>query len=157
MKDNPEQARKRASAWYAANKERGKETRRAYYEANKEKLREQDRERKRAAREADPEGYAEKRRWEKIKSRRGMTQEQYYARLSEQGGVCAICEDAPPERGYLHIDHCHESTKVRGLLCPACNKGLGLFRDNPDALVRAARYLASATRPPSKRLFETSP
>jgi hypothetical protein len=41
----------------------------------------------------------------------------------------------------LSIDHCHNTGKVRGLLCDHCNKGLGLFKDNIDYLNKAIEYL----------------
>lgn len=41
-----------------------------------------------------------------------------------------------------HIDHCHETKKVRGLLCGRCNYLLGVAQDNPLVLARAALYLA---------------
>lgn len=55
----------------------------------------------------------------------------------QQRGLCAICE----QTGELVIDHDHVTGKVRGLLCHACNKGLGMFADTPDCLVSAATYL----------------
>jgi hypothetical protein len=41
----------------------------------------------------------------------------------------------------LAIDHCHATKAVRGLLCRACNSGLGHFRDNPALLLTATLYL----------------
>lgn len=55
-----------------------------------------------------------------------------------QQGLCAICQH---ETAVLHIDHCHENNKVRGLLCGSCNRGLGMFKDNPELLKAAAEYL----------------
>jgi hypothetical protein len=62
--------------------------------------------------------------------------------LEIQGGVCAIC-GLSPETGArpLCVDHDHETDDVRGLLCPTCNGGLGMFRDDPALLVTAAQYL----------------
>ena len=72
----------------------------------------------------------------------------YEQMLEDQKGVCAICEQ--PET-YIHkstnkparlaVDHCHTKGTVRRLLCKACNNGLGLFRDNPELLLKAADYL----------------
>jgi hypothetical protein len=63
--------------------------------------------------------------------------------LAAQGGVCAIC-GAPPEdpRGYrMHIDHCHDTGRVRGILCGGCNRGMGNFGDDIARLQGAIRYL----------------
>lgn len=67
----------------------------------------------------------------------------------EQLGRCAICgtleEDVPGKR--LHLDHDHQSGRVRGLLCTNCNTGLGQFKDDPERLLAAIRYLREATLP----------
>lgn len=67
-----------------------------------------------------------------------------YDRLLEfQGGGCAICGSSEPKVGNsrLPIDHSHDSGKRRGILCDACNRGLGYFRDCPELLIAAAQYL----------------
>lgn len=58
--------------------------------------------------------------------------------LLEGSTGCAICGRQDMD---LHIDHCHVSGQVRALLCAPCNTGLGLFRENPDVLRAAARYV----------------
>lgn len=63
-----------------------------------------------------------------------------YGLAERQGYRCAAC-GVPDERGSLHVDHCHETGKVRGLLCGNCNRAIGLFQDNPAALRAAAEYL----------------
>ena len=55
--------------------------------------------------------------------------------LGEQ--VCSIC--GSKER--LHIDHCHITGNVRGLLCHYCNIGIGMFKDKPELLLKAIDYL----------------
>lgn len=72
----------------------------------------------------------------------GLTVEQYRGLRAQQGDACAICGTTT---GVLHIDHCHESGKVRGLLCQPCNFGLGNFSDNVDRMARAIAYLRQAS------------
>ncbi len=42
----------------------------------------------------------------------------------------------------INVDHCHKSSKVRGLLCHQCNISLGLMKDNPIAIRNLAKYAA---------------
>lgn len=79
-----------------------------------------------------------------MKRNYGLNFADYEARLSEQNGVCAICKSEPPKhhKKRLNIDHCHTTGRVRGLLCDACNRALGLFKDSPDLMHKAISYLA---------------
>jgi hypothetical protein len=54
-----------------------------------------------------------------------------------KGGLCAICREAPA----AHVDHDHETGRVRGLLCFNCNGALGRFRDRRDLMLAAIAYL----------------
>ena len=73
----------------------------------------------------------------------GLTPETYEAMLAEQDGRCAICGTTEwrSRSDHPHVDHCHDTGKVRGLLCRGCNNGLGHFGDDPDRLEAAAAYL----------------
>lgn len=51
--------------------------------------------------------------------------------------ICEICK----REANLHVDHNHVNNKIRGFICGSCNRGLGLFQDNPVALREAANYL----------------
>lgn len=74
----------------------------------------------------------------------GLTPEQFDQLRAEQGGRCAICRDVLTEEDRrLHVDHCHATGAVRGLLCDRCNVGLGNYRDDPKLLRAAADYLES--------------
>ena len=70
------------------------------------------------------------------------TQEWYDDTLAEQGGGCAICGSTHLRAGqkFLHIDHNHETGKVRGILCNCCNLFLGVF-EVPSFRERALAYL----------------
>lgn len=80
-----------------------------------------------------------------------LTPEQYEAMVVAQGGVCAICGSAESKHHspLLKIDHnrscCPKDRScgkcVRGLLCSNCNRGLGMFGDNPAVLRAASDYL----------------
>lgn len=75
----------------------------------------------------------------------GIRQADYDRMLAGQGGGCLLCGVKPEEletgryRTYLHVDHCHETGEVRGLLCPDCNLLIG--RRPKDWYRRAADYL----------------
>lgn len=103
-----------ARAWFHANKERAKENRHRHA----------------------------------LKSTYGITPEEYLAMHAAQGGVCAICgQDEPGAHGRtgtkfkLSVDHCHDSGRVRGLLCQRCNRAIGLLGDDIKLLESAIEYL----------------
>ena len=70
----------------------------------------------------------------------GLTLEDYDAILEKQDSVCAICSKKPP--GNLHIDHNHQTSEVRGLLCGKCNRAIGLLNDDVSLFSRAITYLS---------------
>lgn len=73
---------------------------------------------------------------------RGLHPADYRTMLDAQGHACAICR-APlgRTRRERHIDHCHSTGAVRGVLCPGCNLMLGHSKDAPSVLRAAAEYL----------------
>lgn len=72
----------------------------------------------------------------------GISREQQIEMLAKQRMCCAIC-GVSLESGKYHVDHCHETGKVRGALCSMCNRGLGMFRENTSSLASAISYLNS--------------
>lgn len=67
-------------------------------------------------------------------------------KLDEQNWLCAICNTTPFKMredhvSGLNLDHCHITGKPRALLCHNCNRGLGLFQDDPAILRAAALYV----------------
>ncbi|WP_461056554.1 endonuclease VII domain-containing protein [Streptomyces pseudoechinosporeus] len=67
----------------------------------------------------------------------GITEAERDEMIASQMGLCVICLKAPA----VQVDHCHKTGRVRGVLCFNCNSGLGLLRDDPEAMNRAADYL----------------
>jgi hypothetical protein len=74
------------------------------------------------------------------KQKYGLTMDEVAAMRATGCAICGATEGGG-RHGQLHIDHCHASGRVRGALCDSCNTGLGKFRDRPDLLIAAARYL----------------
>jgi len=71
----------------------------------------------------------------------GLTKALFERLLTSQNYKCAICGVAIADDHTCHVDHDHQTGKVRGLLCSRCNTGIGQFKDDPDLLLRAAAYL----------------
>lgn len=87
-----------------------------------------------------------KRNPEKTKShnlgRYGISFDEYKNILSSQNGGCAICETKSHVDGKkLFVDHCHDTGKIRGILCKKCNWGIGLLKDNASLVKKAYDYL----------------
>lgn len=82
------------------------------------------------------------RRWF-VKKRYGLSPEDVKRMEEEQSGCCAICGCPASESTWsrLVVDHCHKTGRVRGLVCDACNKGMGILGDDPERLRAAADYL----------------
>lgn len=76
----------------------------------------------------------------------GITYETYLLMLDNQDCKCKICSSegfvmAKHHRLKLVVDHCHDTGKVRGLLCHNCNRALGLLKDSTESLEKALEYL----------------
>ena len=79
----------------------------------------------------------------------GLSWECYVEMFLGQSCQCAICKtslklhktDMTHDGIVPDVDHCHSTGNVRGLLCPKCNRALGLFNDNITAIRLAAEYL----------------
>lgn len=90
----------------------------------------------RAQRARNPEADAVYQRTYRLK-RYGISAQEYAAMVVRADGRCEVCGDP----GVLHVDHCHRERRGRGMLCPPCNKALGLLRDDPERLEALASYV----------------
>jgi len=96
---------------------------------------------------------AEKARPYLLKKRFGITHAEYETLLAEQGNGCALCSAQEPGGRWdrFAVDHCHDTGRVRGLLCYSCNFALGLLGDNEDGLARALAYVRNPVAIPQPR------
>jgi hypothetical protein len=81
----------------------------------------------------------------------GLTIELYEELYKKQGGLCAICNSW---KKRLHVDHDHNTGKVRSLLCGNCNSALGLFKESSELLSMASAYLQAHNQPQSVGQYE---
>jgi hypothetical protein len=119
---------------YQKNRDRILGYKRKYREINKERLNESVRS-KRAKADVKPHDY--------LKRNYGITYDDYVQMLKAQNGVCAICGKAE-EKKRLAVDHCHNTGKIRGLLCGMCNTAIGKLNDDVQLLRKAIQYLEKA-------------
>lgn len=73
----------------------------------------------------------------------GLTIEDHIKMIDNQSNKCLICsiDFATLNSKHVHVDHCHETGKIRGILCKNCNHGIGNFKDNLLFLQNAITYL----------------
>lgn len=67
--------------------------------------------------------------------------DEWEALFDKQGRVCAICGSSDKRGLNWHTDHCHETNKVRGILCGWCNTGIGKLQESPEIFKKALEYL----------------
>ncbi|MBH5129508.1 MULTISPECIES: endonuclease VII domain-containing protein [unclassified Streptomyces] len=92
--------------------------------------------------------FAEKERQRWLRVNYGLALEDFEALLVGQDFACAICSATfdPGVRDLTPcVDHSHSDGSIRGLLCHACNLGLGHFKDSPERLHAALEYLKALT------------
>lgn len=73
----------------------------------------------------------------------GLNAEDYYHMFEVQENKCAICGTVFSDTNKAFVDHCHNTKKVRGLLCTKCNTLLGMAKDDVSILQNAITYLTS--------------
>ena len=131
---NPEKFAKRSPEKQAEYNEK----RRAQYAENQE-LREKLEADAIAWSKANPE----KKKRQRLMAAFGIDLNDYQDMLTEQNFQCAICgySDMSDPKMFPVVDHCHDTGRIRGLLCMNCNMGLGKFKDDMNRLWCAISYL----------------
>jgi predicted nucleic acid-binding Zn-ribbon protein len=143
--------------WREANHEKVKEALSKWKKENVEKVRKHRNDsQKRCRKHASEYHYKWRKRKGQTETRKqmnrrfireyGITLEQYEEILTIQGGKCAICGRSEPgksesKQAFFCVDHCHETGKVRGVICRRCNIGIGHLMDSVDLLSKAIFYL----------------
>jgi hypothetical protein len=94
--------------------------------------------RRQEKRAEDPQKEKIRTRKRALQSKYGLTLEDYDNMYTSQQGKCKICNTS---YDLLCIDHCHNTSKIRGLLCNSCNTGIGHLKDNVQFLKSAIQYL----------------
>lgn len=152
--ENKDAVRKKHKDWKATNPDKVKANRARYYAGNKEAINarrkarvasnpDKEKERAKEYRKRRPEVF--KKTW--LKYQYGLTPAEREAMLAAQQYRCAIClsEDPNTKKGW-HVDHCHDTGRVRGLLCRRCNVGLGHFKDDTALLEKVVQYIRGTER-----------
>lgn len=121
---NPERHIQAAKKWCRENRERHNATKRNWVRHN-----------------------LEKHNATRRKSQYGITDSEFQNLFETQKGKCAICgfqfpgQNTGDRNSSPHVDHCHTTGKVRGLLCGQCNKGIGALKDSLELVESAVYYL----------------
>jgi hypothetical protein len=124
---------KQQKEFYAKNPERQKQIQQKGYKKHKDKRREASRK----WHENNPKAAKSN----KLKKKYNISIEDYNTLLEKQNNTCAICQQENKHKRAFHVDHCHETGKIRGLLCHSCNTGIGSLKDNIELLRAAINYL----------------
>jgi hypothetical protein len=125
IEEKREKNRIKNKKWRQENKEKYLECASRYRNANRQKLRDY-----------------------KLSVRYGISLKEYSILYKSQNGKCDICgkeevaiHNSTKTPIKLAVDHCHSTTKIRGLLCQDCNRGLGHFHDDIIRMESAIKYL----------------
>lgn len=128
MKGAPrtEAMRNNKRSWSAKNRSHVNEYKRSYYYAHKER-------------------HARNMRESHLKRNYGLTIAAFEQMLKEQDGLCKACTRplSVDEPRLVHVDHCHKTNVVRGILCYFCNVTLGMVNDDVEHLKKLIAYLES--------------
>ncbi len=149
-KKNPDRVRAASLKYRGKNKDKCNETAKSWRKRNPDKVRAvhvKHRDKRVAkTREWHTKNKQREREWYR-KHKYGLAPGEFDKMVKQQGGCCLICETefGLDRASWPHIDHCHSTGAIRGLLCSHCNQGIGHFKDNPELLILAAEYVRQAS------------
>lgn len=145
---NREKIRTRKNDYYKANKETISTHRKTHYKVNKETILA----RKKTFYHTQHTHHSNALNGQKVRGLNTVikalqiTRDELKQCYIKQNAACAICRTPQRElKKRLAVDHCHKSGMFRGLLCSACNLGLGIFKDNISNLQSAIQYLQTTS------------
>lgn len=132
-----------AAKWASDNKEKRRAYQRKWVAENRDKAREYGRKTYSRMPEAAKEKKRAYRKKRHLERKYGITQDEWQRMFDAQGGVCALCQvpGRTGKHGKLAVDHCHETGRVRGLLCTPCNVSIGILGETAERLQRVVSYL----------------
>ena len=88
------------------------------------------------------ERYPDEQKNRKLKRKYGITLDEYNLMFLKQQGNCLICSiHQSILKRPLVVDHCHNTGKVRGLLCSNCNTALGLLKEDEEIIKNLLEYI----------------
>lgn len=132
-KNNKDKLNMYSKIWRLENKDRIKEYQKKWELDNKQILSEQSKK--------YYENHKEQYRRSHMRRFYGITLEEFNKILDKQDNKCKICKNNFKNSKDTHIDHCHETGKIRDLLCADCNKMIGTAKENVEILKEAIKYL----------------
>jgi hypothetical protein len=134
-----ERHRLRSAAYYKANREKCIALSKGWAERNRDRVKA-----RKALDYTGPKAPGKRLRSKEnaLIRRYGITLQQRDLMLDAQGGRCALCtKDVVFKLGSAAVDHCHETGRVRGILCTGCNSAIAKLGDNVSGIERALAYV----------------
>jgi hypothetical protein len=129
-------AAERARIQRAKDPDKARASWRKWAAANPEKV-------KNAKRRKQSSEWSAARPWKRREYKFGLSQEAFDAILQTQKFVCASCKTdlRVIQSKNVHVDHCHATKRIRGILCHSCNTSLGLMKEDSNLLLGLISYI----------------
>jgi hypothetical protein len=134
--ENREKISKKGKENRIKNKDKIKVMRREYYLKNKEHIL--------AKKKTWSSNNKDRLREYQLKTQYNLTLDQYNKMLSDQNNSCKVCDikfNINIKPLTPHVDHCHATSKVRGLLCMNCNASLGQLKEDTKIMQKLIEYV----------------